>query len=256
MGRIANGVIGAWLYSINPQYPFIATLVAFGLNFITVSLLVDIPPENKTTETWRHIRATAAALAQTPVIRNMVLLYIAIDISGEAVWTAYQALFAADGRSVGTIGWLFTIIAACSAFGSYAYRHVIRKKHPYSIFTFSAVCMVASTFLLWQPNTVLRLVAVIPSGLIFGTTVIAINDVAQHTLANRFHSTALSLLASLKLATFIVASFLIGFVLDRFGVESTRNVLLISSLIAAVLCAPFLWWHRSDKPLAQLDHRS
>ncbi len=252
MGRIVNGFAGAWLFSIDPRYPFIATLVAFGLNFITVTFLRDIQPENKTTETLRHIRATATALAHTPLIRNMMLLYVAIDISGEAVWTACQALFAADGRSVSTIGWLFTAIAACSAIGSYAYRHVVSNNHPYSIFMFSALCMLASTFLLWQPHTSLRLLAVVPSGLIFGTTVIALNDVAQRILANKFHSTALSLLASLKIATFIVASFLIGLVIDKFGVQSARDVMFYSSVILAAICAPFLWRHRGDKPLGQL----
>ncbi|MBP7857954.1 MAG: MFS transporter [Candidatus Saccharimonadales bacterium] len=233
-GRILNGVIGAWLYTLNPLYPYFATIAAMLAGFTIVLFVRDIAPKHPVTETWQHLRATASALVHTPYIRTILLLYIFVDTSGESIWTALQALYHSDGRSATTIGWLFSVVAASSALASYSYRHIIARWHPYSIFQIANVCLLVTALLLWQDNITLRLYAVIPSGFIFGATVVALNDAAQHHLPNRYHSTALSILASLKIMTFATGSLIIGFVINHWGTHSARTVLFASALIVIV----------------------
>jgi MFS family permease len=233
--RAISGVAGAALYTMDPVLPFIAMTVVYVMSVGVGLVVVDAGVDEKIATNREHIAQTLRVMKQSQVIVSFLVCYVAFVVAAEALWTGYQVFFEADGRSAFVIGLLFSVVAVASATGAYAARHLFRKASPLRIMQFYGLTVLANGFLLWQPNLDVRLLAVLPMGFVSGTLMVTMHATAQQATANRFHSTALSVMSFVQYGVYALGSLGVGVLLDSLGVATTRQVLFMETLLVFVV---------------------
>ena len=248
VARALSGLLGAALYTIDPKLPFLAMAMAYLVCAALGFFIDDYSKIDSETKSLKHIKVTLLNMKKSELIASLVAAYILFNITCEAVWTGYQIFFEADGRSTIVIGALFTIIGICSAIGSYTVRHFVSKVHPMRILEVYGLGLLTTTILLWQPNLNLRLLAVIPMGLVSGVSVVVINSVIQHKTDNKYQSTALSVFSFIQYIIYALSSLAFGVMLQFMGLNNTRVVFLISAASTVIFLSLYL---RSKKSLVE-----
>lgn len=235
VSRALSGASGATLYSFHPKLAFFAMSAVAMLSAILGLFLHDEKITEKTATNREHIKKTIILMRRNEVILSLLVSFVLFSLVGEVIWTGYQLFYENDGQSAFTIGVLFSGIAVCSAGGAYAIRHLFSRLHPLRLIQMWGVGMLATAILLNQPVLWLRLAAVIPMGIMSGTVIGTLNTVVQQIIANRYHSTALSVVNLLWYGTYGIGSICVGVLFTIFGIDATRGILLAWVSIVSVV---------------------
>jgi MFS family permease len=234
IARAITGVTGAWLYTLNPTWPFYAmfgaTIFNFGLGFF----IKDTPVPKEKTSNYRHIKQTFALVRKSSVVVGILAAYATFNMTAETIWTGYQVFFQDDGRSAFVIGVLFSAAAIFSTLGAYLIRYGSARFHPLKLMELFGLGVLGTAVLLMQPNHLLRLAAIVPVGLGFGTTSVILNSTIQKHIINRYQATALSMVNFLQYGVYAIGSLAFGILLQTFGAANTRVALFGTSLAASV----------------------
>lgn len=234
IARALSGVTGAALYAIHPSWPFIALTIAT-LACAAIGLLIKDTSHVASTMTNKvHISKTLAALRAKPLIINVFIAFAAANLVADSIWTGYQVLFKADGQSTVVIGALFTVIAILSALGAYLVRKAPGRLTAQQVMLIFSLGVFLTALLLWQPISSLRLLAIIPMGIVSGTTMVTIQSAIQSNITNELQSTALSVSSFIVFMSYALGSLMFGALVQLFGTQPTR-VILLSLSIGAVL---------------------
>lgn len=231
VARALSGVLGAWLFTIKPWLPFLGWLLAIVCNIVIGSQLVE-QRSSKTEGTFRaHIGTAFRAMRRSEIIIAALVSYVLINLVAEAIWTGYQLFYVQDGQSPLTIGLLFSAIAVFSAVAAYFVRHLYSRVSPATVMLCASALVTATAFLLYQPNTTLRLAAIIPMAFASGCMAVTVSAVIQHIVPNKLQSTALSVYGVLVYVVYTVGSLWIGRVIDVQGTDTGRQAVFITSVI-------------------------
>ena len=235
LGRAASGITGAWLYNINVRLPFLCWLISSVL-IVTIGLfIIEDDYEKGKALTYRaHIKETLSKLIHNDVVASVMIANILIFAAGEGMWTGYQVFYNEDHRSNIVIGTLFTVIAIVSASSAYLVKYTYKRYHPNSYMRLGAFLSFCTAFLLWQPSTNWRLLAIIPLAIVSGFYVV-INAVIQSEIPNKLQSTALSVQNVAVFGTYAISSMMVGKLIDSVGISRTRSVMLVLATVAFVL---------------------
>lgn len=235
ISRAVSGIGGAWLFSLNPTFPFFGGIIVI----ISAIFLGFLLPEEKNITTKKqvhsHILTTVRSMWSSGVIKTILISYIIISVGMEAVFSGYQILYRQDGRSALVIGSLFSIIAVFSAVSAYFVRILYSKVSPLMIHFYGSVLMLLTTFLLLQPDTRIRLFAIVPMAIASGGYAITVNAVIQHVVPNKLQSTAISIYAFIMYSVYTLSSVYIGWIFDSYGVDYARQTLFYLSVSACVI---------------------
>lgn len=240
IARAASGILGGIFYAIDPILPFIAMMAAYIISTAMGLLLVDKSALSDSKTNRLQITETITEMKKHRIIINVILSYIAIQLVGEAVWTAYQPLFVQDGLSPEQIGLLFTVIALLSALGSALVKKLMRSLSAIKIELLAGITVFITAMLLNFDSTTLHFIAIIPSAIMFGMTITPLEALTQKKLPEQYHSTGLSIISFAQYATYGLASVGVALVIDAVGIGSTRAYLLIGSIIAVAFSAIIL----------------
>lgn len=236
VARALSGVIGGIMYATSPQLPYAAIFAAYIAMIVAGLFTVEVVQEKHSTLSNRlHIKETLLALRRTPIIIALLTSYITFQLVGEALWTAYQPLFKSDGISAQGIGLIFSIIAVLSAIGAYSSRYFMKKVGVLKTELFVGLMVLLTCLMLVSPSLLIRVLAIIPSGFAFGLSMPPIVAVVQKHVASKFHSTALSVVSVVQYGIYGVGSLYIAFIIDTFGTEITRKILLTEAVAMTVL---------------------
>lgn len=235
IARAVSGVVGAALYSINPGWPFLALSVAMVLSAALALRFRDDTITAKSSTNWAHVKRTLSALKSKQVLTHLLIAFTLANLAADSIWTGYQVLFRADGRSAVVIGTLFSIIAIFSTIGAFLIRKAPGKLSAQQVMLIFSLGVFATAFLLWQPNLVLRLLAIVPMGIVSGTTSVTIQSAIQSNIANELQSTALSISSFLTFGSYALGSLMFGLSVQLFGAQSTRLMLLLAAAVAVVV---------------------
>lgn len=234
IARALSGITGAALYAIHPGWPFIALSLAT-LACAGIALLIKDTSHVASTATNKiHISQTLTALRAKPLIIHIFIAYATANLVADSIWTGYQVLFKADGQGAVVIGALFSIIAVLSALGAYLVRKVPGRLTAQQVMLIFSLGVFLTALLLWQPITDLRLLAIIPMGIVSGTTIVTIQSAIQSNIANELQSTALSVSSFVTFMSYAAGSLMFGALVQLLGAQPTRAILLGLS-VAAVL---------------------
>ncbi|HTE58153.1 MAG TPA: MFS transporter [Verrucomicrobiae bacterium] len=235
ISRALSGASGAALYSFHPKLAFFAMSVVAMFGAILGLFLHDEKITEKTATNREHIKKTIALMRHNEVILSLLVSFVLFSLIGEVIWTGYQLFYENDGQSAFTIGVLFSIVAVCSAAGAYAIRHLFAKLHPLRLIQMWGIGMLVTAILLNQPLIWLRLVAIVPMGIMSGTVIGTLNSAVQQVVANRYHSTALSVVNLLWYGTYGIGSVCVGVLFTTFGIATTRSILLVWVSVVSVV---------------------
>jgi len=235
VSRALSGVSGAALYSINPKLAFFAMSAVTLLNAGLGLTLHDAEITEKTATNWEHIKKTAALMRKSEVIVSLLVAFVLFSLVAEGVWTGYQLFYDADGQGAFVIGSLFSVIAVCSAVGAYAVRHLFARLHPLHLLQVWGVGLLLTACLLYQPIIWLRLAAILPMGFMSGTVIVTLSATVQQIVANRFHSTALSVVNLLWFGMYAIGSIGVGILFNVFGIATTRGILLGGAVVMSIV---------------------
>lgn len=235
IARALSGVAGAALYAIRPSWPFIALSLAT-LACAGMALLVkDTSHVAQAVTNKVHINQTLTALRAKPLIIHIFIAFAAANLVADSIWTGYQVLFKADGQSTVVIGVLFSAIAILSALGAYLVRKVPGRLTAQQVMLIFSIGVFLTALLLWQPIADLRLLAIIPMGIVSGTTIVTIQSAIQSNIANELQSTALSVSSFITYMSYAAGSLMFGALVQLFGSQPTRVILLGLSVIAVLV---------------------
>jgi len=190
--------------------------------------------------TKAHMLDTFHLLWQKPSVRQMFTVYVLLAFTAEAVWTGYQALYAADGRATSTIGLLFSSIALCSALGSVLFEKHLQTLSATRFYLLYGMAVCATTTLLWQPNVSLRLLAIVPLGLVSGMLYTELRAKTQQHVPNAHHATALSIVSVCMMGTFIIASVCMGQIIQHLGLQAARQFVFVGSFCTLIFAILYL----------------
>lgn len=235
VARALSGVAGGALYAFDPHGPYIAIFAAYILLLAVGFFAIDTATERSKLSNSMHIKETLRAMFRTRIISLLIISYIAAQLVGEAIWTAYQPFFESDGVTPQGIGLVFTTIAVISAIGAYSTRFIMKRVGVLCMEVLFAAIMLLTTILLFAPSNTLHLLAVVPAAFAFGMSITPIIATTQKYVAAKFHSTALSIISVAQYVTYGVASLYIGVVIDWLGIAGARKVLLVEAMIAAAI---------------------
>lgn len=226
IGRVVSGITGAYLYSLDVAYPFYALIIAFLICGLLGLFISDSSEIVKETTNKQQILTTIQKMHASQLIVATLVIFAAGNLIADAVWTGYPVLFQADGRNAVFIGAVFSVIALLSALGAYVVRHALDRLSPAKIMQVFALSAAFNSLMLWQPNTTLRLIGVIPMAIMSGMTVVTYSSTIQHDLDNKYHSTGLSVGSLATFASYGAGSLFFAGTLQVFGDEKTRSIIL------------------------------
>ncbi len=250
LARFCGGITGAWLYSIDPRFPFMALAASTVLNVIMAIFIRDGSVESSTHTNRQHIKQTFAVVRQHKLIILLLVIFIGFSLVAEAIWTGYQIFFDDDGRSSIVIGTLFSVIALCSASSAYASRHLNGRIHPARTLQLYGVAILLTAALLLQPNINLRLLAIIPMGLGSGLPLFILYTTTQKLIANKYHSTALSVINFIQYCTYVAGSLLIGVALDIWDVDHVRRLVMFAAIVIFMVVALYIHLQKRTSEVA------
>jgi len=247
IARALSGVVGGLLYAYDPHAPYVAIFIVYLCIIAVGFFLVDVG-ERSTLSNKAHISDTVKALVSKRLIVMLLGTYIAYQIVGEAIWTAYQPFFKDDGLAAPQIGIIFTAIATISALGAYSTRFIMRKVGVLLIELLVSVMVLATALLLLVPSDLMHVIAIIPSAFAFGVSLTPITATVQKYLATTYHSTALSIVNVAQYCTYGFAALYISKGIDLFGADTTRRILFIeAAVVTAILAVVYLYQRKNDE---------
>jgi hypothetical protein len=245
IARALSGVAGGLLYAYDPHAPYMAILVVYLIIIAVGFFLVEVG-ERSTSTNRVHISETIKALMSKRLIIMLLGTYIAYQIVGEAIWTAYQPFFKADDLNATQIGTIFSAIAAFSALGAYGTRFIMRKAGVLLIELLVSFSVLITAFLLLVPSVLVHIIAIIPAAFGFGVSLTPIIATVQKYLASKYHSTALSIVSVAQYCTYGFAALYISKAIDLFGANATRHILFIEAMVITVVLAVVYLRHRRN----------
>jgi MFS family permease len=245
VARTVASISGGLLYGHDPHAPYIAMVVVYAAMFAAGFFIVDTAARSELSQ-FKHIGAAIRNMRDNRLIVMLIGCYVGLQFVAEALWTAFQPFFNADGLSPGTIGAIFSAMAMLSALGSYFIRHLMRRFGVLHIQMIVCVLMTVAAVMTFLPSTTLHVLAVAPIAIAFGMSMVPLIATVQKYVAARYHSTALSVVGLLQYGVYGLGSVFIGFMIDAIGVDGARRLLCIEALAAAVLLAVYFVRHRSE----------
>lgn len=238
VARALSGATGALLYAVQPWLPFAGWFAATICSVVIGYLLVDNHNQSaKTASDGAHILTTVRSMASNNLIVWALVVYAIINIVAEAIWTGYQLFYEDDGRSPVVIGMLFSAIALISATGAYMIRRAYERAHPLFILFAGSISVLITAILLYQPSIDLRLAAIIPMALASGFMMLTITAIIQHQIHNSMQSTALSVFSVIVYFIYTSGSVLLGWSIDKLGLDQTRQLILIGAIVSTIVVA-------------------
>lgn len=235
--RVVAGVGGAWLYTINPALPFLAWGIAAAIT-IPLALIIKETRSAASETTYRaHIATTFKAMLKSEVVVALSATTIVVGLVTEAIWAGYQVFYEQDGRSDIVIGVLFSVIALFGAITTYLSRHSFSRVRPQHMMLIGSALTLLTAALIYQDNIALRLLAVIPMAIAAGFMYTIATATVQGVIANKFQSTALSILSTTTYVTFFVGTVWIGAVITWWGLDVARTSLLAGGIISLCIVA-------------------
>lgn len=232
VARALSGVVGAWLFTIKPWLPFLGWLLAIACNIVLCSRMVEDRSERAEGTFRAHIGSTFHAMRRSEIIIAALVGYVLMNLVNEAVWTGYQLFYTQDGRTPVIIGLLFSIIAICSAIAAYFIHRLYARFSPATMMAACSALTTLTAFLIYQPNTTLRLAAILPMAFASGCLAVIVSATIQHIVPNKFQSTALSVYGVLVYVVYTIGSLWIGKVIDGWGTDVGRQAVFVGSFIA------------------------
>lgn len=232
--RALSGIAGGYLYSLNPHWPYAAMFIVYILMFVVGLFAVDTAVRSKLSNRL-HISETFKQVKASQLIIALIGSYIAVQLVGEAVWTAYQPFFEADGISPQLIGVIFSLIAVVSAIGAFTVRYIMKRVGVVMIEIFVGMMVLITCLMLYVPVEAVRIASVIPSAFAFGLTMTPLTATIQKYIGQKYQSTALSIVSVVQYGVYGVASLYIALFIDLFGTETTRTILLAEALIVVLV---------------------
>lgn len=247
IARALSGIAGGLLYAYDPHAPYVAIFIVYLSIIVMGTFLVDVG-ERSTSTNRAHISETVKAMLSKQLIVTLIVTYIAYQIVGEAIWTAYQPFFRDDGLNATQIGIIFSAIAAISALGAYGTRFIMRKISVLLIELFVSFSVLLTALLLLVPSPIVHIIAIIPAAFGFGVSLTPITATVQKYLASKYHSTALSIVSVAQYCTYGFAALYISKVIDLFGADTTRRILFIeAAVITIILALVYLHQRKNDE---------
>jgi MFS family permease len=254
IARALSGVVGGLLYTANPHAPYIAMFVVYIAIFMAGLFVVDAAARSELSQT-KHMGRAFRTMAHSPPIVMIIGCYICAGLVAEAIWTAFQPFFEQDGLNAGTIGVVFSALALISALGAYCVRFVLRRIGILRIQLLMVLLIAVTASLLVTPVKELHIAAVVPIAFAFGMQMTPLIATVQKYIAEKFHSTALSVVGLLQYGVYGLASLYVGALIDWLGVANTRQVLCAEALFIAVLLAVYYALHkRADVIVSAKDN--
>ena len=244
--RIAGGIVGAWMYAVTPTLPFIAWGISLVVALAVAALIVETKTARQHEQpSYRgHIGEAFRALLRHHIILVALAIYVLANIYAEAIWTAYQVLYEADGVPTVLIGALFSGIALLSAISAFFVRHVYAKYNPISILFVGSLLMATTAVLLYQPAVWLRIAAVIPMAIASGFMALTVGAMIQSVVPNRLHSTALSIFSVGVYLTYTGGSFWVSRVIDLQGTDAARQTIFSIALVSIAITTVLAYHNR------------
>ncbi|HEY5667851.1 MAG TPA: MFS transporter [Candidatus Saccharimonadales bacterium] len=232
VARAISGVAGGALYALNPRAPYIGMFLAYVGMFIVGLYAVDTTTERSTLSNRAHMAETFRQLFKKEMLLVLFGTYIAFQLVGEAIWTAYQPFFVHDGLSAQSIGMLFSVMAILSGAGAFVTKYAMRRIGVHLIEVIVAVLILITAAMLFMPSKSVHLWAIAPAAFAFGVSITPLIATAQKLIDQKFHSTVISVISVLQYVVYGIGSLYVGILIDRLGVIATKKILLIEAVAA------------------------
>lgn len=233
--RACSGIAGGFLYAQNPIYPFAALSIVYAVVLLMGFLTIDTDHERSTLSNRLHIMQTLQYFRSSTILMSIAGIYILSQLVAEAVWTGLQLFFEHAELTSVAIGTMFTVIALISAMGAFFTRFYMRR---IGVLTFETTLMISfllATLMIVSDIKVLLLLSIIPLAAAFGCVFLPITAITQQKIPQKYHSTALSALSVMQTTVYGIASLLVGFFIDSFGLQTTKQILAVQALIATII---------------------
>lgn len=235
IARALSGVVGAILYAAQPWLPFLAWLIVSGCSVMLGLLIKEEKREAGNAMLRLHISATFRAMARSRAVVAALAAYVVINIVTEAIWTGYQVFYQQDGLSPVVFGVLFSVIAVFSATSAYLVRKLYTRFGPIDILAFGAVLACLTSWMLFQGDVWVRILAVVPMAIASGFMAVTVSAVIQHQVENSLQSTALSVYSVVVSVVYGMASLGVGWLLDTLQSDDVRRILLYLAIISSIV---------------------
>ena len=235
IARAISGVSGGILYALNPRAPYVAIFLAYVGMFVVGLFAIDTATTRSKLSNRAHMAETFRLLCKKELVLVLFGTYIAFQLVGEAIWTAYQPFFANDGLSAQAIGLLFSAMAIISAAGAVVTKYAMRRIGVHLIETLVSVLVLVTAMLLVVPSIVVHVLAIIPAAFAFGVSITPLIATAQKFVDEKFHSTVLSVVSLIQYMVYGIGSLYVSIMIDRLGIGATRKILLFEAIVATIL---------------------
>lgn len=233
--RIMGGFSGGALYVANPSYPYLAVLAAGFMTVLATIAIVDHKENLSKLSSKMHILETAKIMKSKEAIVLVISMLLITNFVSEAVWLGYQELYKSDGLNTKDIGLIFSGIATVSIFGTFTVKRLIKHMGVYKIRLIITLCFLATPIMLYIPNTAIRIAAFAPMSFGAGMALVPITAIIQKYVPPKHQSTALSIFGLLRLVSFTAVSFLTGILIDKYGTEKVRLIIMIEAFVVMLV---------------------
>lgn len=230
IGRGLSSLFSGILFTINPIFPFICSIVVQLISFFISFSLQDAWVQKKSKEKyiWKQIYKTFLTLWKKKDILYIIIFLTFISSIGNIYWFSYQAFFNQIWLTSVEIGIVYFWINIISAVGWHSIPYILKKYNEISITVWLLLVTFITSLTFTYNNFWINSFWIVLNGLIGGYIMAIGNSYIANKVEKQQKTTALSIFSFTITLWYFIFSSPIGFFADIF---SLKNV---------YICIPFI----------------
>ena len=247
--RLVSMPLGAFLFTLDPKWPVIASVIAIVAAGISAFLVSDnnvVPEEHTTLSLMKE--TVKSAMANKP-IRTLFAAAFFISAFGECFWRLFQPSYAELGLDLGKIGWVYASFSLVAVLSSFAASRVSNGRAVFMamLISFALVVCLFSLTAAFPIIVVIVAVQFFESGS-FSIIEVPVPAYAQQHFEKYQQTTLLSIYSMMFWGGMAFGDVFVAILLAFFSIQTIYIVLAVVAGFIALFFIPKLYRYAKLNP--------